>query len=465
MLCRVQQAIIRTGTCSGAMSIRARELLLKASKIKIYTAMGLVRLRASCLEKEKILTNAMSEIAILGTTTSSKKLLNDLRRRVSQQKAISPSAKEAIQCICLNSHNLSWEAALFELEMQSHLAPLDFSQLVKVYEALECEVALSISDVMELVESADACGIIEQTTKLLPVMWLQQGEQSVIINLHEMILDGDVIEQLLSLDEASESVSPIVRIPTATMMSTDSRAYIAKPRGRPSIVSKFPQIPQLVTDFIKQHGYSAQSRRRTAIGSACGVSLEDIRQYLISKIPELQGKGIGRTTVAYLMAPPRRGTTAATRYKTLVSAHVPAKCNQYHENHEDQHYLFARVAYRREFTMKFKKEAAIFSCDDMNKIKVGSLAVSRYHQIYRYFHQDDQPNYPDHDFPLPRYLLIPSGYMLLESKGNCEPVDIPDCFTAIEVNDTCTCIQGQDDYHSGTITSVLYNCIIAFYTR
>lgn len=47
---------------------RARELLLKASKVKIYTAMGLVRLRASCLEKEKILTEALSEIAILGTT-------------------------------------------------------------------------------------------------------------------------------------------------------------------------------------------------------------------------------------------------------------------------------------------------------------------------------------------------------------------------------------------------------------
>lgn len=135
------------------------------------------------------------------------------------------------------------------------------------------------------------------------------------------------------------------------------------------------------------------------------------------------------------MAPPRRGTTAATRYKTLVSARVPAKCNQYRENHEDQHYLFARVAYRREFTMKFREEA---SCDDMNKVKVGPLAVSRYHQIYRYFHQDDQPNYPDHDFPLPRYLLIPSGYMELVNKGNCEPVDIPECFTAVEINDTCT---------------------------
>ena len=61
----------------------------------------------------------------------------------------------------------------------------------------------------------------------------------------------------------------------------------------------------------------------------------------------------------------------------------------------------------------------MFSCDDMNKIKVGPLAVRRYHQIERFFPAEDTPNYLDHDFPVPGYHLIPSGYMQIVS-----PVDV-----------------------------------------
>ena len=95
---------------------------------------------------------------------------------------------------------------------------------------------------------------------------------------------------------------------------------------------------------------------------------------------------------------------------------VPGKRNAYREDHPDQHYLFARVAYRREFSEMFSSECAIFSCDDMNKVKVGALAVSRYHQIDHFYPTEDAPNVPDHDFPVPGYLLIPSGYMRLLHK-------------------------------------------------
>ena len=57
----------------------------------------------------------------------------------------------------------------------------------------------------------------------------------------------------------------------------------------------------------------------------------------------------------------------------------------------------------------------MFSADDMHKIKVGQGAVSHYHQIGRFFMADDSPNFPNHDFPHPNYLLVPSGYMTLQS--------------------------------------------------
>ena len=83
----------------------------------------------------------------------------------------------------------------------------------------------------------------------------------------------------------------------------------------------------------------------------------------------------------------------------------------------------------------FSSECAVFSCDDMNKIKVGALAVSRYHQIQRFFSTDDVPNLPDHDFPVPGYLLIPSSYMRLMPKKNEDDVTESDSETAL--NDLC----------------------------
>mgnify|MGYP001793184200 CR=1 FL=1 len=61
-------------------------------------------------------------------------------------------------------------------------------------------------------------------------------------------------------------------------------------------------------------------------------------------------------------------------------------------------------------------EMEAYSVDDMNKLRVGQLAVSRYHQISNFFLTDASPNYPDHDFPHPGYLLIPCGYMNLKLK-------------------------------------------------
>jgi len=104
----------------------------------------------------------------------------------------------------------------------------------------------------------------------------------------------------------------------------------------------------------------------------------------------------------------------------LIAARVPGKKNCYHENSPDQHYFFARVAYHKELAVRFPDEFAVFSCDEINKIKVGPLAVSRYHQI-DVFHTEDTSNYPDHDFQVPGYHLIPSGYMRIVAAVDVSP--------------------------------------------
>ena len=50
------------------------------------------------------------------------------------------------------------------------------------------------------------------------------------------------------------------------------------------------------------------------------------------------------------------------------------------------------------------------------------MAVSRCHQIRRFFVAGDEPNYPDNDFPLKNNKIIPSGYLCLIRKASrCRP--------------------------------------------
>ena len=51
------------------------------------------------------------------------------------------------------------------------------------------------------------------------------------------------------------------------------------------------------------------------------------------------------------------------------------------------------------------------STDDVTKGKLVPPATSRYHQIRRYFLGTHTPNMPDHDFPIPEYLLNVAGYI------------------------------------------------------
>ena len=50
----------------------------------------------------------------------------------------------------------------------------------------------------------------------------------------------------------------------------------------------------------------------------------------------------------------------------------------------------------------------------MNKIRYGTLAVSRYHQIRKIFMNSDKPKYLGYDFSLP-YKTIPDGIMIISN--------------------------------------------------
>ena len=148
---------------------------------------------------------------------------------------------------------------------------------------------------------------------------------------------------------------------------------------------------------------SKKNRNMVLFGSYC----RRIREHLLQEVPGLKEHGISVTSTRRLFQAPNKGNCASSRYQ--VDARGGAKSNQYREFHQDSHYLFSRNKQRREFCSLFKGYSCILSMDDMAKIKVGAPAVSRYHKLRRMYPTDDMPNFHDHDFPVPNYLLSASG--------------------------------------------------------
>ena len=113
--------------------------------------------------------------------------------------------------------------------------------------------------------------------KKMPVMYLKSQTKSLFINLHEFVLTPGAFKSILLLgkpaDSEDEGAETVVDIDS--VIDNDCRKGIG---GQPSITSKlFPQIVDVVAEFIKQHGFSAQNRRRTKTGYSTGVTVKQVQ--------------------------------------------------------------------------------------------------------------------------------------------------------------------------------------------
>ena len=96
--------------------------------------------------------------------------------------------------------------------------------------------------------------------------------------------------------------------------------------GQPSIVLKFPQIVE-VFQFIKQLGFSSQSRRWTETGYSSDATAKQIQQHLYDTYPELKEHKISLSTIERIFNAPNKHFKAADQYKALVDAKAGTKQN------------------------------------------------------------------------------------------------------------------------------------------
>ena len=400
--------------------------IMNIMDINTAGAIGLDCLIRNANIKKEALLNLTRSLLSLKLEVTNKELLYSLRRRVRQimeTKKYLPTKNELVKLVCRNDCTLTWGAALdllteFEngnsfVHKRNATKFLTVAELISISNLLKDSSAVSENELLFYLPSRlqkEVDSIIEQLCTHLPILILHKATQRYVINMFQIDFDCDELNSIFETESSNKT------IPEAGANGENSKGK-GRCGGRKSILNKFPTIPDAATEFIKANGFKAQERRRETTITSCGVSVQDIRDHLLEVIPGLKEHGLSVTTVRYLFKPVKKSLHSAERYKSAIDARVPRKDNSEHSDNLDAHYLLGRIKLRRELAASFPDECTVVSVDSMNKIKYGTLAVSRYHQIRKIYMSNDKPKYLDHDFPLP-YKTIPDGIMILSNNKN-----------------------------------------------
>lgn len=146
-------------------------------------------------------------------------------------------------------------------------------------------------------------------------------------------------------------------------------------RGRKRLSTMFPGIVQCAENFVQQNSFSADPKRRVATGRSCGVTVSQVKEHVETAYKEQGLSNVSRHTVRRWMAPPNKNFNTSKLYTSEIDAKIPSKANTVRKEDDNQHYYAARVKYALEYSSKFHDSTTVYSCDCMNKVKIGTMAI------------------------------------------------------------------------------------------
>ena len=131
--------------------------------------------------------------------------------------------------------------------------------------------------------------------------------------MHQIGFDCEELDSLLK-NRTDDKAIPEAKQPTKRNKSGKG--------GRKSMLDRFPNIPDIATEFIKVNGFKGQEKWKDTTITSCGVSVKDIKEHLCQAIHSLCEFGISDSTVRYLFKPVKKGAFSAERYKLVTDASV-----------------------------------------------------------------------------------------------------------------------------------------------
>ena len=308
-----------------------------------------------------------------------------------------------------NDSDVVWSdvlSHLFQLSESSDktsktMFPLVPSQLIALSDRIQGGFLTVYNDddyITDIAPGLEQEYVIRAIARCLPVIVLQCGVKTIIMDLHQMRTDEDWME-LLFLDveakdtqevEAEEHVWSFYK-------PLPKPAAKSKHKGRQPLHEKFSSIPFIVSQYVKQEKSAADDKRRTTTIKS-GVTLDNVRQHLLREIPELKAWGIGKKVCHYYFKPPNKLNNASKLYKGFANTKVPHKKNNLRKKNPNAHAVFAQVLYWREMISEFRVDVIDGSGDGKCKIACGKVCIDRRCNIRRFFEVDKGPDNEDHDY-------------------------------------------------------------------
>ena len=317
-----------------------------------------------------------------------------------------------------NDSLLSWDGVLGDLVRAAEIddkpdadtSPLLPSQIVELAsEVRGCSPTILSKCILDSVAfGVRQNEVLSSLAHNLPIAVVQYNLKYVVFDLHQV----DTMEAMLELVFLDTDTCPELE-ETKGVNIQESQVQVEKekptsnsrPASRKPLDLRFPEIPQIVTEFCKQQTHSAHYRRRNSTMQV-GTRLQDVRKHLLEKIPELQNWGISEDSVHRFFIPPNKRNNSAKRYLSLVDAQIPHKKNDLRKSNPNAHACFSQHKMVQEMVSDFREDFVAVSCDGKAKIPVGKPAVDRRAHIRKYFLRGHGPNVLDHDFPTGRKHLI-----------------------------------------------------------
>ena len=185
---KFQEAIDEVEQKSKACAATLRQI----ATIKLSLSAGLAELSRESHRKKLLVTQLCEQLLLLKNVVTSRRLLNDLRRRIRQQdtsqsSVFEESERKKVTSRCLNSSaDLSWDKAiaLLEIPIGSFISgPLSSFQLRAVATTVSAEVAVSVQEIatiQDVVGQRELALLQRQLLMLFPVMIVSRGIQVLL---------------------------------------------------------------------------------------------------------------------------------------------------------------------------------------------------------------------------------------------------------------------------------------------
>ena len=147
---------------------------------------------------------------------------------------------------------------------------------------IEASTAVKLSDLVRLFQDVPACDneLAAQLLESFPILLLRQKNVAVVVNLEELVMSPDSFTTLLALNSSCST-----QVSSSTLPKFHKSRRSSSKCGTPTHLSRYPQIFEQMTEFIKHHGFLAHSCHCEDVGTA-GVSLDEIRKHIFWKLSQ-----------------------------------------------------------------------------------------------------------------------------------------------------------------------------------